>query len=218
MTLPTAWTYSSLDKFETCPRQYYHVRVLKDVKEPPTEATIWGEKVHTAMEYRLKDGTALPEGMTQWEGLAKKLEAIPGEKHCEVEMAVDSSFQPAPWGTAWSRGIADLLIINGNTALNLDYKTGKRKLTHQLMLYAGYTFALYPQIKYVETGFVWMKDRKIDKEKFTREDVPKIWGAFLPKVRRLESAYERNAWPCRPSGLCNGWCPVKQCEFYKDRK
>lgn len=218
MTIPSAWTYSSLDKFQTCPRQYYHVRVKRDVKEPPTEATIWGEKVHSAMEYRLKDGTPLPEGMTQWEGLAKKLAALPGEKFCEVEMAVTADFQPAPWSAAWSRGIADLLIIDGDRAVNLDYKTGKRKLTHQLMLYAGYTFALHPQVNEVETGFIWLKDKKIDKETFTRGDIPRIWNTFLPAVRKLETAYERDAWPCRPSGLCKGWCPVKTCEFYKEKR
>jgi predicted RecB family nuclease len=170
------------------------------------------------MEYRIKDGTPLPEGMTQWEGLATKISNMAGEKFCEVEMALDENFQPAPWGNAWTRGIADLLIVNGDKAVNLDYKTGKRKLTHQLMLYAGYTFAIYPQVNTVVTGFVWMRDKKIDKETFTRDQVPMIWQTFIPKVRKLESAYERDAWPCRPSGLCKGWCPVKTCEFYKDKQ
>lgn len=216
MTIP-AWTYSQLEKFENCPRQFYHVRVKRDVVEPPTEATLWGGRVHEAMEYRIKDGTALPEGMTQWEGLATKIANMAGEKFCEVEMALDENFQPAPWGNAWTRGIADLLIVNGDKAVNLDYKTGKRKLTHQLMLYAGYTFAIYPKVNTVVTGFVWMRDKKIDKETFTRDQVPMIWQTFIPKVRKLESAYERDAWPARPSGLCKGWCPVKTCEFYKDK-
>ena len=217
MTIP-AWTYSQLEKFETCPRQFYHVRVKRDVVEPPTEATLWGGRVHEAMEYRIKDGTALPDGMTQWEGLATKIANMAGEKFCEVEMALDENFQPAPWGQAWTRGIADLLIVNGDKAVNLDYKTGKRKLTHQLMLYAGYTFAIYPKVNTVVTGFVWMRDKKIDKETFTRDQVPIIWQTFIPKVRKLESAYERDAWPARPSGLCKGWCPVKTCEFYKDKR
>lgn len=217
MTIP-AWTYSQLEKFETCPRQFYHVRVKRDIVEPPTEATLWGGRVHEAMEYRIKDGTALPEGMTQWEGLATKISNMAGEKFCEVEMALDENFQPASWGKAWTRGIADLLIVNGDKAVNLDYKTGKRKLTHQLMLYAGYTFAIYPQVNTVVTGFVWMRDKKIDKETFTRDQVPIIWQTFIPKVRKLESAYDRDAWPARPSGLCKGWCPVKTCEFYKDKR
>lgn len=217
MAIP-AWTYSQLDKFETCPRQFYHVRVLRDVKEPPTEATMWGEKVHKSMELRVKDGTPLPEGMTQWEGIAAKFTALPGEKHCELQMAVDKNFQPAKWGNAWSRGIADLLVVHGDRAGIFDYKTGKRKLTEQLKLYVGYTFATYPKVDYVTTGFVWMRDKKIDKEQFHRDEVAAIWREFLPRVRKLESAYERDAWPCRPSGLCRGWCPVKSCEFYKDKK
>ena len=216
MSIPS-WTYSQLDKFETCPRQFFHVRVAKDVVEPPSEHAIWGEKVHTALENRVKDGTPLPEGMTQWEGLAKKLASMPGEKHCELKMSVDSSFQPADWKQAWSRGIADLLVVHNYHAAVMDYKTGKRKLTEQLMLYAGYTFAHYPEVNTVTTGFVWLKDKKIDKETFQREDVAKIWNTFLPRVRKLELAYEKNAWPCRPSGLCRGWCPVKTCEFYKSR-
>ena len=217
MTLP-AWTFSQLEKFETCPKQFYHVRVAKDVIEPQTEATLWGSKVHTAMEDRIRDDTPLPEGMEQWEGFAKQICAMPGEKLAEEKMALDKSFQPAEWDNAWTRGIADMLIVHGNKAATLDYKTGKRKLTHQLMLYAAYTFAYYPEVETVTTGFVWLRDKKIDRETFTRADIPTIWGTFLPKVRKLEIAYEKDKWIARPSGLCNGWCPVKSCEFYKDKR
>lgn len=217
MAIP-AWTYSQLDKFETCPRQFYHARVKKDFPEPPTEATIWGERVHKALELRVKEGTPLPEGMTQWEGIANKFAGLAGEKYCELQMAVDRNFQPADWNNAWSRGIADLIIINKDKAAIFDHKTGRRKPTEQLMLYAGYTFAMFPDVDYVTTGFVWLKDKKIDKQEFTREQVSEIWLEFLPRVRKLEMAYEKDNWPCRPSGLCHGWCPAKSCEFYRSKK
>lgn len=217
MAIP-AWTYSQLDKFETCPRQFYHVRVKKDFPEPPTEATIWGERVHKAMELRVKEGTPLPEGMTQWEGIASKFHRLAGDKYCELQMAVDRNFQPADWNNAWSRGIADLLIVNGDKAAIFDHKTGRRKPTEQLMLYAGYTFAMFPDVDYVTTGFVWLKDKKIDKQEFTRDQVSEIWLEFLPRVRKLEMAYKKDNWPCRPSGLCHGWCPAKSCEFYRSKK
>lgn len=217
MAIP-AWTYSQLDKFETCPRQFYHVRVKKDFPEPPTEATIWGERVHKALELRVKEGTPLPEGMTQWEGIANKFAGLTGKKYCELQMAVDRNFQPADWNNAWSRGIADLVIINKDKAAIFDHKTGRRKPTEQLMLYAGYTFAMFPDVDYVTTGFVWLKDKKIDKQEFTREQVSEIWLEFLPRVRKLEMAYEKDNWPCRPSGLCHGWCPAKSCEFYRSKK
>jgi predicted RecB family nuclease len=217
MTIP-AWTYSQLEKFETCPRQFYHVRVKKDWVEAPTDATRWGEKVHTAMENRVLYGEALPDGMNQWESIATKIASMKGEIKCEQKMAVDSGFQPADWGSAWSRGIADVVITYKDTAVILDYKTGKRKPTEQLMLYAGYAFAHYPQVQTVTTGFVWLKEKKIDKTPFHRSDVSTIWLEFLPRVRKLETAYEKDKWLARPSGLCNGWCPVKSCEFYKDKK
>jgi hypothetical protein len=169
------------------------------------------------MEERVAFGKELPEGMQQWEGLASKLAALPGEKLPEVKMAVSDSFQACDWKSAWSRGIADLVVVDKKTAIVLDYKTGKRKPTEQLSLYAGYTFAHYPDVQTVQTGFVWLKDKKIDKESFTRESVSGIWQVFLPRVGKLASSYERDSWPCRPSGLCKGWCPVKSCEFYKDK-
>ena len=217
MTIP-AWTYSQLDKFETCPKQFYHVRVKKDWKEPPTEHTIWGEKVHTAFENRILSKTPLPEGMNQWESMATKIEKLNGEKYAEIKMAVDKNFQVANWDNAWSRGIADLVVKRDNSVAILDYKTGKRKPTEQLMLYAGYAFASYPKIEYVSTGFVWLKEKKIDTKLFNRKEIPIIWREFVGRVSKLEKAYETDKWVERPSGLCNGWCPVKDCKFYKDKR
>lgn len=212
-----AWTFSHLEKFATCPKQFYHTSVVRDFVSPPTEATIWGQRVHEAFEDRIKDGTPLPVGMERWEPLAKKIDGIEGHKFTEIKMAINKAFQPAEWGDAWSRGIADLLVVNDNKALVFDYKTGKRKPSEQLQLYAAYAFAHYPEVEKVKTTFVWLKDSKTDQDVFHRDQVPEIWKDLLPRVAKLESAYERDAWPARPSGLCRGWCPVKTCTHYKDK-
>ena len=212
MTIP-AWTYSQLEKFETCPKQFYHVRVARDYTEPPTEHTKWGERVHTAMEERVQFGIPLPEGMEHWESIASKLAKLPGEKYVEHKMSVDKSFNKSSWKEAWSRGIADLLVVNGNKAAVFDHKTGKRKITEQIMLYAGYTFAEFPEVEEVTTAFIWLKEKKVDKETFTRDDVPKIWNEFLPRVIKLEKAYEMDKWPVRPSGLCKNYCAVLSCDY-----
>ena len=219
------WTYSQLDSFENCPKKFYHLKVARDVVEPPTVHTEWGTRVHTALEDYVKDGTPLPEGMTQWDGIAAKLKALPGEKHTEIQFAIDANFQPCDWKGSWSRGIADLLVIYKDKALVADYKTGKRKPTEQLDLYANYVFHHYPQVNVVTTGFIWLKEKKVDwnsgrpgKQPITREEVPVVWAEFLPRVRKLESAYERDKWPAKTSGLCKAWCPVLSCEFNGRRK
>jgi hypothetical protein len=213
-----AWTYSQLDNFETCPKKFYHIRVAKDVVDPPNEHSKWGERVHTALEHRVLEGTPLPEGMQQWDEIANKIMQLPGEKLAEHKMAINKSFEPCSWDDAWCRGIGDLVVTHKDSAFVGDWKTGKRKPTEQLMLYAGKVFATFKQINKVTTGFIWLKEKKIDKEVFTRDQVSEIWNKFIPRVAKLESAYERDSWPARPSGLCNGWCPVKACKFYKDKK
>lgn len=211
MTTMPPWTFSHLDSFTTCPRKFYEIRVARTVIDPPNVHNEWGDKVHKALEARGRDGILLPEGMQQWEPVAAKILALPGEKKWEQKYALDSSFNPTEWHLAWTRGIADVDITSGSTGGVFDWKTGKRKLTDQLRLYAAYKFASQPQLEVVHTGFVWLKDRKIDKETVTRAEVPAIWGKFLPTVRKLELAYQRDSWPARPNGLCRNYCPCTGC-------
>lgn len=148
----------------------------------------------------------------------KKVIALPGEKLVEQPMALDSSFRPTSWKTAWTRGKADLLVVNGNEAAAFDFKTGKVKLTEQLSLYAAYTFAHYPEVNVVHTGFVWLKEKKVTPDVIYRESLPFVWQSFVARVAKLQSSYENDNWPERPSGLCNGWCGVKQCKYWKPKK
>jgi len=212
------WSYSHLDKFETCARQFYHVKVLQDVVEPPTVHTSWGKDVHTALEERVMNGTHLPEGMEQWDLLAGKIEDLPGAKHAEIQLAINSAFQPAPWGTAWSRGIVYLLILAPPKAVVLDWKTGKFKPSEQIELYVAYVFAHYPEVEEVSGLFVWLKSRKISRQTYQRADIPTIWRKLLPRIARLEAAYEQDTWLPTPSGLCNGWCPVQSCQYWKGKR
>lgn len=206
------WTYSSLDKFNTCPKQYYHLRVVRDVVDPPSPQKAWGETVHTALELYVKEGKPLPVGMEQWQSFVDKLLRLPGEVFTEHEFAIDRNFQPCSWDDAWSRGIADLFILGGDRAVVVDYKTGKRKPSEQLCLYALYVFATHPEVEFVHTCFAWLKDRKVDKQTYHRSEMSDLWQEFLPTLSRLESSHDKDYWPPRPSGLCRKWCPVVSCE------
>jgi len=213
-----AWSYSSLTAFETCPKRYYLTRVAKKVVEPQTEATIHGNRVHQALEDRLRDKVDLPESLTGYETLVSKIERKEGKLIVEERMTVDKNFRPSEWDdkTAWCRGIIDVGIIGEESATLLDWKTGKRKLdSDQLKLFAAFAFAEYPWIDTVHTGFLWLKDNKLDRETFTRSQVGEIWNTFIPRVARVEHAYAEDKWVAKPSGLCRAWCPVgrSNCDF-----
>jgi hypothetical protein len=210
------WSHSSLTAYETCPRRYYLTRVAKVVKEAQGEPQRWGDWVHKQFEVAVRDGAPLDGSIKRWQSIADKLAARPGEKFTERKMAVTRGYAAADWWESWSRCIVDYTCLDGDTALVLDYKTGKRKpSSDQLMLTAGIIFGNHPEVTKVRTGFLWLKDNKSDWDMFTREHIPMIWNEFIPRVRRMELAYEKDKWLPKPSGLCREWCPVgkNNCEF-----
>lgn len=218
MELKKAWSYSALTAFETCPRRYQLTRVTKEVVEKQTEATLWGNKVHKALELFAKGKQPLPPDFKAYEKYVRKIQSYEGKRVVEEKIALTSSFRPTTWFAkdVWVRGIIDIGVVGSDTAYLLDWKTGKRKPdSDQLKLFAALAFAHYPWIDKVVTGFIWLKDAKFDKGTFTREQLPEIWNEFLPRVTRLELAYKDDKWVAKPSGLCKNWCPVgkRLCEF-----
>jgi len=218
-----AWSYSSLTSFETCPRKHYLTKVAKVVTEPQNEAATHGNAVHEAFETSVLKQQPLPEKYSQWQPLAQKLMVVPGKRSAELQLAINKSFQPVKWfdKSAWCRGIVDYSVERGTKAIALDYKTGKRKPeSTQLQLFAALLFHHKPYLDQITTGFVWLPDKKIDREKFTRDDISGIWQEFAPRVERMKYAFENDKWVPRPSGLCNGWCPVGRanCEFWKEKR
>lgn len=206
-----AWSYTALTAFETCPKRYYLTRVSKEVKEPQTEATTWGNNVHKALELRVRDKLPLPAGMEQYEPIAAKFDTAQGQVTTETKFTLDAHMRPTSWfaSDAWLRCILDITVDKGTSAAVLDYKTGKRKTdSHQMMLFAGVLMQAKPLLEKVSTGFIWLKENKTDTKVFTREDLPDIWGEFIPRTQRLDHAYEYNKWEAKPSGLCREWCPV----------
>lgn len=214
------WSYSSLTSFETCPKRYYHTRVAKDTSDPPGEQARWGQVVHKHLEDRVRDDVPLPESVRHYEPLVRVVLNTPGEKLVEKHLAVTYGLAPTEWESpdAWSRGIIDLGVVSNDqsSAILLDWKTGKRKVdSDQLMLFAGLAFSHYKSMNVVTTGFIWLKDGVVDKKTFYRAEVPVVWQRFIPRVQRLQRAYEEDKFPPKPSGLCERYCPVPhyKCKF-----
>lgn len=215
---PIFWSHSVLNSFETCPRRHYLTKVVKTVTEPQTEALLWGNQVHKAFEDRLNGVSALPATLAGYEPILQKLLNRNGKRLVEARWAIDSSFRPIGFRdrNAWCRAVVDYGIVGTQSAVLVDWKTGSRKPdSDQLKLTAAMAFAQHPYLESVHTTFVWLKEKKLDKDVFTREQKGDLWNEFLPRVARLEHAHATNTWHPKPSGLCGKWCPVTKthCEF-----
>lgn len=218
-----AWSHTSLTKFETCPRQYWLVRVAKKVVDVPGEQALWGQRVHKALELRVKDGTPLPDGMQKWEPICARILKTDGKLLTEQKMALDKNLRQVEWfaPTCWMRGVLDLSIEKNNKAVLFDYKTGKMKPDNdQLKLFAGMFMSAKPHIEKVTTGFIWLVNGKTTNAKFTRDDLPAIWQEYSVRSQRLDAAYQKDRWIPNPSGLCAGWCPAgrENCEFWSPKR
>jgi len=216
------WSFSSLSKYFTCPKQYYLTYVNKVIPFEETDATRWGTEVHLALEEYCRDGKPLDEKFLPFKPWADKILSLPGEKFYEREFAVDAGLRPVAFDApdAWCRGIIDVLVVDGEKALVCDWKTGKVKHdSDQLKLFAGFVMHTYPEVQQVKTVYAWVGHKKTTPETYTRGDLPAIWEHFVVKARKLAASYENDKWVPKPSGLCNGWCGAKQhCEFWKPKR
>ncbi len=208
-----AWSYSRLKCFEECPKKFYHLNVLKDVKEAPSEAMEAGTRAHKALELRVKEGKALPPLLAHLEPLCQVFDAARLRGHevlTECQLAFTRDFAPTGWfdRNVWVRVILDVAVVGSTKAMVPDYKTGKRNPDwDQLKLFAAASFLRWPRLKSVTTQFIWTKDGAEDSEVFEADCAPDIWAEFIPRVERMQEANRTNNWPKTPNRLC-GWCPL----------
>lgn len=203
--------------FQQCPRKYYHLRVVKDIKEPETTAILYGKEVHLALEEYIRDGKPIPAQFKEFTDIADMLKAMPGDKLCEYKMGLTKDIQACGFfdENVWFRGVADLLIINGDTARVIDYKTGKSSEfadKKQLELMALALFKHFPKVRTVKAGLIFLVANDFIKANFEKKDAPITWLKWIQETDRLEEAHEVNVWNPKPNFTCRKYCLVKDCE------
>lgn len=215
------WSYSGLKNFINCPRQYHEVKVLQKFKTPLTDAMRYGTEVHQALENYVRNGIPLSKNYMRFKPMLDVLMATPGVKYVEHQMALTEDKKPCGFKDSnyWVRGIADLLIVDGDTAFIVDYKTGKAKYPDpaQLKLMALMTFAHFPEVKTIKAALAFILYDVFVDEEYSREDIDKLWDKFLPDLQRLNTAHATDQFMPNPTPLC-GWCPVNTCAYYSQKR
>jgi hypothetical protein len=217
-----AWSYSSLKTFQQCPKKYYHTRVAKDFKDEDSTATIYGKEVHRVAEEFIRDGTPIPEKYAFVKPVLESLNKIPGTKHCEIQFGLTEDLKPCGFfdENVWWRGVADLVVINGEEAYLVDYKTSKNAKyadTKQLDLLAAATFAHYPEVKRIKSALIFVVCNDFVKKNHVIEDASKYVAPFKFDLERLDNAMVTGTWNANSSALCP-YCPVKTCQHWKEKR
>lgn len=211
------WTYSSMKTFNTCARQYYHRYVLRDIPYVQSAEAKFGDEVHKAIENYLKDKTPIPPRFWQFAPQIEPVTRWQGSKFIERKMALDADLKPCDYYSPeyFVRGKADFMVVDGDKARILDWKTGgnlKYADIKQNELMALMTFKLHPEVQTVSTGLVFLMMDRVVKAKFERKDESSLWLRWMYDVNRLEQATERKNFGPNPSGLCKRYCDVLSCE------
>jgi CRISPR/Cas system-associated exonuclease Cas4 (RecB family) len=214
------WSYSGLKEYVNCPRQYYEVKVAKNFTKRPTQQMLYGTAVHKALEDYVGEGKPLEKNYERYQPMLDALLTIEGERLPEYRMAINTELEPCTWGAEdyWVRGIVDLLVLGGDTAYIVDYKTGSAKYpdVNQLKLMSLMTYAHFPNVEHIKAGLLFVAHNTFINEVYHRDQSEDLWKDFLPDLERLKLSYDNDKWPENPTPLC-GWCPVTSCQFHKVR-
>ena len=215
------WSFSSLKEYINCPKKYQEVRILKNYKFIDTPQTIYGKEVHEALELYVRDGKPLAKNYMRFKKMVDALIAIPGVKYPEYKMALTKKMEQCDFDdeNRWVRGIADLVIVDGDQAYIIDYKTGSNKYPDpkQLRLMALMAFVCFPKVNKIKAGLLFCMKNSFVQESYTREDIHKSWKSFQTPLDRLTNSYTFNTWTPNPTPLC-GWCPVETCSHHRPRR
>lgn len=215
-----AWSHTSLETFNQCPKKWFHKYILKE-KEPSSPALERGNYVHKSIENYLLNKAAMPDDLAGFAPLVNSVESkvnLGGKIHIEYKMGLTEQLYAAEFFSknVWARASADVVIVDGRKALVIDWKTGKvREKEKQLKILAMFLFRHIPSLQEITACNIWLEHGKGGEVyKFYNEKESEYWSGLKPEIQAVEKAVENNQFECKPSPLC-GWCFVKDCKFNK---
>lgn len=215
-------SFSRLSTFESCQQKFDYLYVTKTIKDSDNEYTIYGTRVHDALEkYGKAKANVVAEAelalenptpdITKHFPLVDRIVAQPGEHYFEQQLAINRQKQPCDWFApdVWIRGIVDVLVVNGTRAWCFDWKTGKPKDNPtQLQLFAALIYAHYPNVDRVDTSFIWLGHDVTTNARYYRRMERDLWATLEPRFDKVQETVEAGVYKAKPSGLCR-FCPAR---------
>ena len=202
------------------------MRVKKDVTDPGSTASRYGERIHKILEDFVKNRASLdlvsPTDRTTVYYATQVIFALKnlGYKVLpELQVALTRKLEPCNWfdENVWLRSKLDLVCIKDNKIITLDWKTGSPKnhtieALDQLDIAALQLFRHYPETEQIAAQLVYIPEIIAGPENprqfFHPVDQLKLIADVFNDVIRIEEAETNDVWNAKPGNHCN-WCPCK---------
>jgi hypothetical protein len=218
-----ALSYSRLSAYELCPykfkRQYIDKNYPDDSDNP---AFVRGNEMHKQCDNYIKHktkGTQLQPASIEVRSVKPIIDGIItryNKVFAEQKLALNSNFTCCDWFSKATiyRSIIDMLAINKETAVIIDFKSGKvrkydNKPTGQLHLTACFIFALFPKVKQISTAYLFLDHRKTISKVFKRDEYDILKKTFMGMLIKVNTEKE---WPRTKNKYCI-WCKLDDCKY-----
>jgi hypothetical protein len=214
---PLVYSFTMLNTADTCLHRVFRQYVKKDIPYVETTEMAWGNKVHSAFEYRL-GGKPLPMNMAHWEPLV----SVYADRKAIPEKKLGITREGKPTGffdkDVFFRGKIDATMINGTNAFLPDWKTGNSKYEDpfELECQAVMLHAANPHLKMIGGHYVWLKENRVG-QNYNLSDTRSTWARINNKVEVIEDVMREGEWTKTKGPLC-GYCSVIDCEHRYDAK
>ena len=216
---PLVWSYSFLSTYLRCRLQAEARYVTRTYPYKESPEMKFGNDVHKAAEHYIK-GVLKPEDIEKnyaaYKPLFDKAKAMRGISAAEHEMGLTREWRQTGFKASdvWGRCKIDFYVINGDSAVILDWKTGKIwEDPFELEIQALFLSIFYPAVKNIAGMYVWLKDGKFG-------DVYNLGPTIYETQKKIENIMSRinmEVWHASKNALC-GWCEHSHCKFYKETR
>lgn len=219
MAKPFVGSYTILKTYkDTCPHQMFRRYIVKDQPYVETPEMKRGNDIHTAFEHRLRGGKRLPLDMSSWEGFA-----VPFDGHnliIEEKLGINVIGKAVDFfaSDVWFRGKADVVIAEGGVAYINDWKSGSSKYedAFELETNAVLLQAKYPDLQKIVGSFTWLKENRLSRV-YDVSDTLSTLAEIRDLMAEIDEKKQSGLFEKRQGPLC-GWCSVKDCEHWRERK
>lgn len=217
----TAWSYSRLAQYETCPLQF----AGKNIYKWPTAgspAMARGDVIHKGVaKYVTGEESTLPRDAMahrQMVDFINEVRQLPAEaKQVEQQWGFSATWKPTGWfdragqPATWFRSILDAgVMYDDDTYEALDWKTGRKYGSNmeQMETQAIAAFNKFPHIKHFTARLVYL-----DQNEFEIEEFPKTHQAKLQDkwAKRVAPMFQDTVFAPRPNDKC------RFCDFSKNK-